>query len=393
MGETTWGAALKAVAAVISDLTPNFHTSYVELKVALIRDALASDDETADGMQAWWRLLLLDKLLFHKGGEAGESLNGKLRGQLQAAKDGEWLNLIAELLEEGEVVKNVTRAHSDAALAKRVKSLARQDSWRKAISAISSSAAPDRSLKAWDKLKAELPSSDSSCPCGSGETSLTSEERTELRSRIAARIRNADGAASAGLLGSAANMWKLLVKQKNSEVSELVVSLFERVAVGRISRGVRQILMHSDLLAAPRPDGRVRPVEVPSFVRRIAIGALMGVLSQESASAAGPCQYGLRTADGCVVAYSIIEQILSNDSSLVVASVDVGGAHSNIRRDAVERICNEEAPRLGHLMRLWYHDASPKTWRGAQIKTRTSSTGVGQGFQRPVHCSVLACGG
>ena len=213
-----------------------------------------------------------------------------------------------------------------------------------------------------------------------------------MRSRILRRIRNADGAASAGLLGSAANMWKLLVRKENCELCESVIDLFERVATGRISQAVRRVLMHSDLLAAPRPDGRVRPVEVPSFVRKVAIGALMDVLAPEADAAAGPCQYGLRSADGCVVAYSVIEHAVRQNPQLVVASVDVGGAHSIIQRDAVEDICNDEAPRLGHLMRLWYHEESPKTWRGTKTESRTSSTGVGQGFLEagPIFCAGLA---
>ena len=149
--------------------------------------------------------------------------------------------------------------------------------------------------------------------------------------------------------------------------------------------------MHSDLLAGPRLDGRVRPIEVPSFVRKISVGALMEVLAAESESAAGPCQYGLKTSDGAVLAFSVIEHAMSLDPSLVVASVDVKGAHSNIRRDGLERVCDQDAPRLAQLLRIWYHAASPKTWRGARAMSRTSSTGVGQGFPEagPLFCAGL----
>ena len=64
---------------------------------------------------------------------------------------------------------------------------------------------------------------------------MSEEEQTELRSRIPTRILNSDISASAGLLGSSANMWKLLVKHEKFEASELVTDLFERIAVGRIS--------------------------------------------------------------------------------------------------------------------------------------------------------------
>ena len=87
--QSIWQAALKAPAVTITDLTQNFHEIYVDLKSSLLKDALAQDDTTEHGLQAWMRLLLVDRLLFHKGGAPGESLNGKLRARFQAARDRE----------------------------------------------------------------------------------------------------------------------------------------------------------------------------------------------------------------------------------------------------------------------------------------------------------------
>ena len=259
VAESAWLEALKSSAVVISDLTPNFHGSYREVKAALIRDALSLDDESVAGRQAWRRLLLVDKLLFHKGGEAGESLNSKLRSRFQAIKDGEWLLMLAELLEGNMKPVDSKRGQSDKKLADRILSLAKQESWRKAISALKSTAAPDRSLAAWDKLQKELPNTDARCSRSNGHIELNEQEQSDLRDRIRSRIRQADGAASSGLLGSAANMWKVLVRDDNDEVTELVIDLFERVAVGKISQDTRDMLMHSDLLAVPRPDGECVP--------------------------------------------------------------------------------------------------------------------------------------
>ena len=318
-------------------------------------------------------------------------MNNKLRTRFHAVKNGEWLALLADLLEGDSPSYTANRIKSDNVVAKRVLSLAREGSWRKAISALRSTGAPDRSLAAWGKLSSELPDAVSHCPADSGPISMIEEELKHLRGRILQRIRQADGAASSGLLGSGANMWKLLVRQDGIELTDLVVNVFQRIALGDIPQGVKDILMHSDLLAGPRPDGRVRPIEVPSFIRKIAIGALMDVLAPESDSAAGPSQFGLRTADGAVSAFSVLEHATALDPTLVVASVDVKGAHANIRRDVLETICEQEAPRLAQLLRIWYHCGSPKTWRGNQTKTKTSATGVGQGFPEagPLFCSGL----
>ena len=220
---------------------------------------------------------------------------------------------------------------------------------------------------------------------------LTEDERANLRVSILRRIRAADNAASAGLHGSAAYLWKLLVRDSEADITMLTLALFERVALGSIGPDVRRILIHSDLLAIPRPDGRVRPVEVPSLVRKIGVGALMDVLAPEADRAAGPFQFGLRSKDGCVLAFSALQHALRSEPHKVVASIDVKGAHASINRAVLEGICQEDAPRLAHFMRLWYHEESPKTWRGTESCDMRSGVGVGQGFPEagPLFCAGL----
>ena len=96
-----WLQVLKAPAVVLADLTPNFRAAHEAIKTELITGALLTTPGSSEETQAWWRLLLVDKLLFHKGGDPGESLNAKLRQRLRAVQSGEWLDLIAELLDRG----------------------------------------------------------------------------------------------------------------------------------------------------------------------------------------------------------------------------------------------------------------------------------------------------
>ena len=118
----------------------------------------------------------------------------------------------------------------------------------------------------------------------------------------------------------------------------------------------------------------------------------MEVLAPEAERAAGPRQYGLRTSDGAVAAYSVLDNALKLNPKLVIACVDIKGAHSNIRLDKLEEICNAEAPRLAQLLRIWYHKPSPKTWRGAKTCSRESATGVGQGFPEAGGCFCAGMG-
>mmetsp|Transcript_26729 Transcript_26729/g.86554 ORF Transcript_26729/g.86554 Transcript_26729/m.86554 type:complete len:104 (-) Transcript_26729:1427-1738(-) len=47
--------------------------------------------------QAWFNILLFDKLVFHIGGSKSEGLNAKFRARLRAVDDGEWLHLVWDL--------------------------------------------------------------------------------------------------------------------------------------------------------------------------------------------------------------------------------------------------------------------------------------------------------
>ena len=94
-----WLKALQCKASLLSTLTPNFTNIYADVKVGLIKDALLSRVGTEGHTERWWSLLLIDKLLFHKGGDQSISLSAKLRARLQAARDGEWMDLVTELLD------------------------------------------------------------------------------------------------------------------------------------------------------------------------------------------------------------------------------------------------------------------------------------------------------
>ena len=229
---------------LLADLTPNFRAAHEAIKAELITGALLTTPGSSEETQAWWRLLLVDKLLFHKGGDPGESLNAKLRQLFQSAQSGDWMDLIAELLDGAPTTTNDNRRSTEAATAKRIVALAKQNSWRRAVAAARTSPGPDRTLRGWTQLQAYFPSTRTTCPSTASPMPLTEAERASLRLAILRRIRAADSAASAGLHGSAAHLWKLVVRDSESGITMLVLALFERVAVGSIGPDVRRILIH-----------------------------------------------------------------------------------------------------------------------------------------------------
>ena len=106
---------------------------------------------------------------------------------------------------------------------------------------------------------------------------LDADADNMLRERILKRLRAAILAASACLLGSSPHLWKLLVREDETKTTDFVIDLFIRVALGQVGLAIRSSLVQSDLSAGPRGDDRVRTIEVPSFVRKVAMAALMDV--------------------------------------------------------------------------------------------------------------------
>ena len=66
-------------------------------------------------------------------------------------------------------------------------------------------------------------------------------------------------------------------------------------------------------------------------------------------------------------------------AGLVAVSIDVAGAHSSIRRDALHQSLSSATPRLAQILSHWYAMSSRKVWRqnGARRELKTS-TGVDQ---------------
>ena len=85
-----------------------------------------------DIMESWRMILLFDKVVTYIGGDNSERLNNKLRTRLQAAKDGDWLDLPNELLEEECIERKHTTKTKDETnklQAKIVISCAEEGSW------------------------------------------------------------------------------------------------------------------------------------------------------------------------------------------------------------------------------------------------------------------------
>ena len=92
---------------------------------------------------------------------------------------------------------------------------------------------------------------------------------TAFRHYVGTRLRAADVTASGGLANSPASYWQLMLNtfQGEDQLKELCV----RIATGSIPPSIKNILLTTELIALPRADGRVRPITMPLFLRKLAL--------------------------------------------------------------------------------------------------------------------------
>ena len=200
---------------------------------------------------------------------------------------GDWLELLWELLDSP--IDDVPR-HSkdaDAKTAGKVTRMAKAGSWRRALGAVMAvGERPGNTAETWRKLLAELPSLSRLPPLTDEVLPLDSDDLEKLRRLVRSKLHAADPSAAQGVLGSSAGLWKPLLAQPID--AEAAVDVLVRIACGAVPSSIKPVLMYGDLMALPRPDERVRPIVVPSFLGKTALSALVALLFATGKSSSRP---------------------------------------------------------------------------------------------------------
>ena len=175
------------------------------------------------------------------------SLNSKIRQRLQWAEEGDWLNLVGDLIDAEVRPGGRQRGEqTDDKTVQRMLKLAAEGSWRRLIAALRAPPQPDHTQAGWDKLKRELPEDVHLCPVDESLLQLSPEEVEKLRALLARKAKGSDDAAAAGLLGPSPWSWKLLVRG-GADHAEVAISLLQRIALGAAPVEVEKVLLHADL--------------------------------------------------------------------------------------------------------------------------------------------------
>ena len=135
---------------------------------------------------------------------------------------------------------------------------------------------------------------------------------------------------SADALGSRLEHWAVLRHAPTG--LKMAGQLLARLCLGLVPPEVIDVHAVGEIIATVKPSGGLRPIQLSSILRRIAVGALVKRSSAEVAAFAGEIQLGIGQADGCAKAFQTISSLARADSSRVVMALDVKSAHQAFSR-------------------------------------------------------------
>ena len=77
----------------------------------------------------------------------------------------------------------------------------------------------------------------------------------------------------------------------------------------------------------------------------------MVMLLPQAKAAVGPTQFGIGAKDGVASAFRTLKTVTQQHPGYVVLSIDAGGAHSRVHKDALDEILGRRCPSLQLVLR------------------------------------------
>ena len=158
--------------------------------------------------------------------------------------------------------------------------------------------------------------------------------------------------------------------------------LLANLALGLVPRDVVEAHARCELLPSSKPGGTgLRPLQLGSICRRIAMGGLVKYVAAAAQAAVGQDQLALGAADGCAKAYQALRTKCKQQPHRVVLSEDCIAAHQHLNRDYAATQLAKHCPKLLQPFVTWYGRESTHIWMtaaGEAIEV-TSERGLDQG--------------
>ena len=385
-----WDSVFEITCSTLIDVPPATQAAYSFAKDETIQMCLYADRQNP---AHWRKLSMFDTLVLNNRRPEGESQAQSVVRRLQQAADGDWSNLWLEATAPRPINRDQSSRDTKDLIAL-VHDLIRAEETGRALKAIKQNTPPMRDAARYAEVLALFP--ETGVPSEQLRHGIsyqwTSEETDELAKVIARSLRRPPRRTRPGILGGRLEHWSIL-KAVDGGLAR-AGALLARFGLGSVPDEVITAHARCEVLAAEKTTGGLRPLQMGSVCRRIAMSGVCRLLRGEVQSAAGDDQLATGVSDGCPKVYHAARTMCVQTIERGIFARDIAGAHQNLDRKYAAREIESRCPRLLQPFLTWYGRQSTHVWRTAanEIKPVPSSTGVDQGdpLANSVFCVSMA---
>ena len=169
--------------------------------------------------------------------------------------------------------------------------------------------------------------------------------------------------------------------------SDLFARIITHIATATIPDAVLQYLRAGQVTPLAKPSGGHRPLLMMSFLRRLALTAIIAAKTPSVIAAAGPLQHGVGCQDGANKMIKSIQYFAEADEDRVWVALDMKAAFQNVSRRSMLLSLGQYDPDLATVFSQWYTGATTHRMDhdGSYAHIHASS-GIDQG------CPLSPCG-
>ena len=164
------------------------------------------------------------------------------------------------------------------------------------------------------------------------------------------------------------------------------------VATATPPDAVLQYLRAGQVTPLAKPAGGHRPLLMMSFLRRLALKAVIAARQESVIQAAGALQHGVGCKDGANKMIKSIQYFAEEDQSRMLIALDLKAAFQNVSRRSMLRSLGNHDPELATVFSTWYTGSTTHRMHheGAYAHIQASS-GIDQGC--PLSPLRICCSG
>ena len=168
--------------------------------------------------------------------------------------------------------------------------------------------------------------------------------------------------------------------------SDLFAWIIAHIATATIPDAVLQNLHAGQVTPLAKPTGGYRPLLMMSFLRRLALKAVIAAKSPSVIAAAGPLQHGVGCQDGANKMIKSIQYFAEADESRVLVALDLKAAFQNVSRRHMLHSLRQHDPDLATVFRWYTGTTTHRMHYDGSYAHIQASSGIDQG------CPLSPCG-